>query len=101
MNLDVGYAFGIGFDISQITGVSDFIHGRAVGLPMRIEVSAGGSAAVGVVAKLVDVEAVLSFGEPAQLSLDGDRGADVRLREVNHAFHHLTVQNANSLQRHF
>merc|ERR1712198_767185 len=70
-------------------------------LAVRVEVSARRGTSVGIVAEFVDVEAVLSLGQTAQLAHDGDGGTDVRLSEVNGALHYFAVQHAHSLQRHF
>lgn len=100
-DLDASDAVGAGLDVAQVTGVANFVDGGAVGLAVRVEVSAGGGASVGIVAEFVDVEAVVSLGQAAQLSFHGNRSTDVGLGEVNGALHHIAVQHAHSLQRHF
>jgi len=89
-NLDHGDAVGASLDVAEVAGVADLVGRRAVRLAVGVEVAAGRGAAVGVVAELVDVEAVKSFGQPAQFSLDGDGGADVGLGEVNRALDHFS-----------
>lgn len=90
-DFDGGDSVGAGFHVTQIAGVSNLVHGGAVGFAMRVEVAPGGGAAVGVVAEFVDVEAVRSFGQAAHFALNGDGSPDVGLRKVDDAFDHFTV----------
>ena len=85
-DFDVSDSIGARFHVAQIAGMTNLVGGCAVGLAVRVEVAAGGSAPVGVVAEFVDVEPARSFGQVAQLSLN--------------AFDHFAAQNANGLQRH-
>jgi len=94
-DLDVGHAVGAGFHVAQITGVADFVGGGAVRLAVRVEVSAGGGAAVGVVAKLVDVKAVESLVEAAHFTRDGDGSGGVGLREFDDALDYFPIQHAH------
>jgi len=99
-DFDVGDAVGTGFHVAQIAGVADFIDGGAVRLAVRVKMSAGGSAAVGVVTELVDVKSVKSLVETAHFAGHGDGSGGVGLTELDNAFDHLSVQNANGIQRH-
>jgi len=70
-----GEALAIGLDVAQVTNVPDLILGSTVGLAVGVEVRASGSAAVGVVAELVDVHAASSIRVYVlDLVLDDSRG---------------------------
>ena len=82
----LGDSVGIRLDVAQVAGVPDVVRGRAVGLAVRVEVRAGRGAAVGVVAKLVDVHAALGVGiRVLDLVLDHRGGVLVLLREPDGA----------------
>jgi tetrahydromethanopterin S-methyltransferase subunit F len=57
-----GVTLSIGAEVAQVTNVADLILGSTMGLAEGVEVGACRGAAVGVVTKLVDMEATLSVG---------------------------------------
>ena len=69
----LGVALAIGLEVAQVTNVALVVLGGTVGLAVRVEVRAGGSAAVGVVTKGVDVHTTLSVGIVAG-DVPGDGG---------------------------
>ena len=78
----LGVTLGVGLEVTKVTDVADLILGGAVGLAEGVEVRASGGAAVGVVAKLVDVEATLSVRVVAgDVPRDGGVGVFVGLFE--------------------
>ena len=82
----LGDGVGIRLDVAQVADVPDVVRGRAVGLAVRVEVRAGRGAAIGVVAKLVDVHATLGVGICVMdLVLDHRGGMLVLLRELDGA----------------
>lgn len=60
-----------GLDVTEITGVTSGISRRAVVHAVRVEVRAGGHAAVGGVAEFVNVETVLTRGQAGDGTDDG------------------------------
>jgi len=100
-DLYIGDAIGTGVDVTEITSVSNIVDWSSMRLSVGIEMSAGGGAAVGVVAEFVDMKAVGARGETLEFAHDGDRGAGVGLGEVDRTLDDLASQDANSLQRHF
>lgn len=71
----LGIALSISLDVAEVTNVTGLIRGSTVGLVEGVEVRAGRGAAVGVVAKGVDVEATLGVGVIAgDVVGDGGRG---------------------------
>ena len=75
---------GGGLDVAEITGVTSGIRRRAVVHAVRVEVRAGGHAAVGGVAELVHVQAVLTRGQAGDGTDDGGRAVTL-LGELEHA----------------
>lgn len=73
LNGALGVALGVRLDVAEITNVADGVRRSAVGLAVRVEVRASRGAAVGVVAKGVDVEAALRVGVVAR-DVPGDGG---------------------------
>jgi hypothetical protein len=61
-DLNLGNTGGVGLEVTQVTDVPDFSSSVAVSGTGRVEVRTSGSATVGVVTELVDVEASLSVG---------------------------------------
>lgn len=57
-----GVALAISLDVAKVTNVAVLVGGSTVTLAVRVEVRAGGGAAVGVVTEGVDVHATLSVG---------------------------------------
>jgi len=94
------YSVGAGLHVAEITGVSNRIGGGAVRLSVRIEVTSGGSAAVCVVSKLVNVEAVRAFRKTSQFAFNSHWSADIGLSEVDGSLDDFASQHANCLQRH-
>jgi len=86
-------------EITRVT-VSFAVRGRAVFRSIRIEVRSSRSASVGVVAKLVNVEAVKTFSEAADFTLDLDGARGSSLRQIDDSFDLLARQNANGFDRH-
>ena len=74
-DLDSRNAVLAGGDVAEVAGVALLVARGAVGLAGGVEVRAGREAAVGGVAQLVDVEAVLARREAGDLA--GDSGATV------------------------
>jgi len=58
----LGVALAVGLEVAQVTNVALLVLGGTVGLAVRVEVRAGGSAAVGVVTEGVNVHTTLSVG---------------------------------------
>ena len=73
-----------GLDVTEITGVTSGISRRAVVHAVRVEVRAGGHAAVGGVAEFVNVETVLTRGQAGDGTDDGG-GTVTLLRELDDA----------------
>lgn len=57
-----GITSGVSREVAEITNVTGFVGGCTMGLAERVEVAAGRGAAIGIVAKLVHVEAAESVG---------------------------------------
>lgn len=75
---------GVGLNVAHITNVAGLVGAVTVSDAEGVEVRAGGGAAVGVVAELVDVEATLRVGVVAlDLVLDHGGGVLVLLGELD------------------
>lgn len=72
----LGVTLAIRVDVAQVTNVALLVSGSTVGLAVRVEVRPSRGAAVGVVAKGVDVEAALGVGVVAG-DVPGDGGGRV------------------------
>mmetsp|Transcript_49992 Transcript_49992/g.159993 ORF Transcript_49992/g.159993 Transcript_49992/m.159993 type:complete len:206 (+) Transcript_49992:220-837(+) len=70
---ELGDTVGVRSDVAEVAGVALLIFGGAVSLARGVKVGAGGHAAVGGVAELVEVEAVEAGGEALDLAGDGGR----------------------------
>ena len=80
-NVDDGDAVSVGGNVAQVAGVALLVRGRAVVLAPWVKVPAARRAAVGSVAELVDVEAVLAFFQPADFALNASRAVLARGEE--------------------
>lgn len=94
----LGNTLGVGLDVSQVTDVADIVGGRTVRLAEGVEVRARRSAAVSVVAELVDVHAALGIGvRVLDLVLDHGGRALGLLRKLNDAGNAgITADDSNS-----
>jgi len=103
LQLDFGHSGTIRFDVTQISRVPMIIaiRRRSVFAVVGVEMGAGGGASVGVVAKLVDVESMQTFGQPFDLALDVDGTLRRVLRQFHHAIDFLSIQDAHSFDGHF
>lgn len=102
LHQQTSFAGAIGLDVAQIARVAMIL---AVVRPSviafrGIEVFAGGRAAVGVVAVLVDVEAVKSFGEAGDRALHHNGTIGSFLRHIDDSFDEVTGQYANCFDYH-
>ena len=99
-------------NVSEIASMAVLISGSSVLLSMRVPVATSGNTAVGVVAKGMDVEAVVScrsrtkdlgtFLQAAQGSFDNDRCIFVLLGERDGALDDIrSLENADSSSRHY
>ena len=72
-DVDGGLSVGIGLDVAEIAGVATSlgISGSAMFATVGVEVGTGGGAAIGVVAELVDVEAVKARSKSEDLARHG------------------------------
>lgn len=97
--LALGVAVRVGGDVAEITNVTDVVLGGTVVLLERVEVRTGRSAAVGVVAKLVDVEAAEGVGVVAsQVPRHSGVVALLLLDEADNALDvRVTTQHSNWL----
>lgn len=88
---------GVGLQVAHIADMADLIVRSTVGLLERVEVRASRSAAIGVVAELVNVESALCVGVVAlDLVLNGGRGVLGFLGELdNTADTGVTTENSN------
>ena len=74
-NAPLGVPLGISLEISKVANMTLGVFRGAMGFGKRVEVRAGGGAAVGVVAELVDVHAARGGGVvPADVVGDGRGG---------------------------
>lgn len=79
-------AVAVGMEVAEVADVADGVEAVAVGHGLWVVVGAGGVAAVGEVAKLVDVEAAQGLGGAAvDVPGDVDEGARVGLLKVESA----------------
>jgi len=103
LQLDFGHSGTIRFDVAQIARVPMIIaiRRRSVFAVVGVEMGAGGGASVGVVAKLVDVESMQTFGQPLDFACDVDGTLRRVLRQLHHAIYFLSIQDAHSFDGHF
>jgi hypothetical protein len=72
-DLNLGNTGGVGLEVTQVTDVPDFSSSVTVSGTGRVEVRTSGSATVGVVTELVDVETSLGVGvHVLDFTRDGD-----------------------------
>lgn len=99
---DFGVAGAIRLEVPEIAGVAVVwaVFGGAVFRSVGIKVRSGRRASIGVVAELVDVEAVESLLQPIDFSRDLDRAIGSFLRQTDDALDGLAGQDANGVDRH-
>ncbi len=87
----LGHPVAVRGNVAQVADMADRILGRPVVLAVRVEVGSGRRAAVGIVAKLVDVHAALGVGVVA-LDVPADGGGAVLARLLKrHYPAHLAI----------
>jgi hypothetical protein len=98
-NGTLGIALAISLNVSEITNVTSLVRRSAVGLVVRVEVRAGGSAAVGVITEGVDVESSLGVGiVTGDVPGDGSRSRlGLLLEDDGTGDLGVTTENAHSL----
>lgn len=74
-DVDLGASRVVGDDVSQVASVSDLVRWSTVFLAVRVEMWSGTHAAIGVISKFVDVEAMQAGFQSGDFTrnLDGIR----------------------------
>jgi len=97
---DGGAAGAIRADVAQVSRVTLAVFGTSMFVSLGVPVGACRGAAVGVIAKFVNVKPVQTFSEASDLTLDLHRTVGSVLRQVDHSFDDVTSQNANCFDYH-
>ena len=86
--------------VAQVADMTHRVSRTAMSLTGRVEVSSGRDTPVGSVAKLMDVEPVLSSLESFNLATDGGGCTLFLLRELDHARNTFAFEHTDRVENH-